>query len=113
MVGSTLSHYRIVGELGRGGMGEVFLARDTTLDRNVALKFLPIALSDDPERLARFEREAKLLASLNHPNVAAVHGFVDRVALFAEDVADHHAHERGVVDDEDRPRHRNRPPRRP
>jgi serine/threonine protein kinase/WD40 repeat protein len=74
MIGKTVSHYRITEKLGQGGMGEVFLAHDTMLDRKVALKFLPDVFSGDPERLARFEREAKLLASLNHPNIAAIHG---------------------------------------
>jgi serine/threonine protein kinase len=69
MLGKTLSHYRITQQLGKGGMGDVYLADDTTLDRKVALKFLPEAFSSDPERMARFEREAKLLASLNHPNI--------------------------------------------
>ncbi len=70
----TVSHYRIIDELGRGGMGEVFLAEDTNLDRRVAVKVLPDAFLSDPERVARFEREAKLLASLNHPNIAAIYG---------------------------------------
>jgi serine/threonine protein kinase len=73
-VGQTISHYRIVEKIGEGGMGEVYLADDTTLDRKVALKFLPEAFTSDPERMARFEREAKLLASLNHPNIAGIHG---------------------------------------
>ena len=73
-IGQTVSHYRITEKLGQGGMGEVFLAHDNSLDRKVALKFLPDIFSDDLERLARFEREAKLLASLNHPNIAAIHG---------------------------------------
>ncbi len=74
MIGSTISHYRIIEKLGQGGMGEVFLAEDTNLDRRVAVKVLPDAFVRDPERLARFDREAKLLASLNHPNIAAIHG---------------------------------------
>jgi serine/threonine protein kinase len=74
MIGKTLGHYKIVEHLGRGGMGEVYLADDTILDRKVALKFLPDIFTGDPERMARFEREAKLLASLNHPNIAAIYG---------------------------------------
>jgi serine/threonine protein kinase len=74
MIGKTLGHYRVGEQLGRGGMGEVYLADDLTLNRKVALKFLPDAFAADPERMARFEREAKLLASLNHPNIAAIHG---------------------------------------
>jgi Tol biopolymer transport system component len=70
----TLLHYRIVDKLGEGGMGVVWRAIDTTLDREVALKVLPEALATDPERLARFEREAKLLASLNHANIAEIYG---------------------------------------
>ena len=60
--------------IGEGGMGEVYRARDTKLDRDVALKVLPEAFTQDPDRLARFEREAKVLASLNHPNIAAIYG---------------------------------------
>jgi serine/threonine protein kinase len=74
MIGKTLGHYRIGEQLGRGGMGEVYLADDLNLNRKVALKFLPEAFTGDPERMARFEREAKLLASLNHPNIAAIYG---------------------------------------
>jgi serine/threonine-protein kinase len=74
MIGKTVSYYRIIEKLGQGGMGEIFLAHDNSLDRRVALKFLPDIFSGDPERLARFEREAKLLALLNHPNVATIYG---------------------------------------
>jgi Tol biopolymer transport system component len=73
--GSVLLHYRLVDKIGQGGMGVVWKAVDTTLDREVAVKILPDALAADPDRLARFEREAKVLGSLNHPNVATVHGF--------------------------------------
>jgi len=71
--GETLSHYRLIEKIGEGGMGVVWKALDTTLDREVAIKILPSAFATDSDRLARFEREAKLLASLNHPNVATVH----------------------------------------
>ena len=73
--GTTLLHYRIVDKIGEGGMGAVWKAVDTTLDREVAIKVLLSQLATQPERLVRFDREAKLLASLNHPNIAAVHGF--------------------------------------
>jgi len=75
LIGKTLGHYEIIGLLGKGGMGEVFRARDTTLDREVAVKVLPAAFSDDPERVARFEREATTLAKLQHTNVATIYGF--------------------------------------
>ena len=73
MLGRTLSHYEVLEKIGEGGMGEVYLAKDTNLDREVAIKVLPSAFSEDTERLARFEREARLLASLNHTNIAAIH----------------------------------------
>ncbi|HEX6851298.1 MAG TPA: protein kinase [Candidatus Polarisedimenticolaceae bacterium] len=73
--GDSLLHYRLVDKIGEGGMGVVWRARDTTLDREVAIKILPPEFALDPERLARFEREARVLASLNHPNIAAVYGF--------------------------------------
>ena len=75
--GDRLAHYEIIGPIGKGGMGEVFSARDTRLDREVALKLLPPDFAADPERLARFRREAKVLASLNHTNIAAIHGLED------------------------------------
>ena len=71
----TLAHYRVTAAIGAGGMGEVYRATDTTLGREVAIKVLPAEVAQDPERLARFEREAKLLASLNHPGIAHVYGF--------------------------------------
>ena len=73
-IGATLGHYEIISLLGEGGMGEVYRARDTKLERQVAIKVLPAALAQDPDRLARFEREAKVLASLNHPNIAQIYG---------------------------------------
>jgi len=72
--GDHLLHYRILDKLGEGGMGEVWRARDTTLDRDVAIKVLPPMVATDPDRLARFDREAKVLAAPNHPNIAAIHG---------------------------------------
>jgi len=74
MLGTSLSHYRITEKLGQGGMGEVYRAEDTGLSRQVAIKVLPDEFAHGAEKLARFEREAKLLASLNHPNIAAIHG---------------------------------------
>src|ERR687896_1339817 len=75
MIGRTIGPYQIVAKLGEGGMGEVYRARDTRLNRDVALKVLPDVFAADAERLARFKREAQLLASLNHPNIAAIYGF--------------------------------------
>ena len=72
--GTKIGAYDVTGPLGAGGMGEVYRARDTKLDRHVALKVLPEAFTADPDRLARFEREAKVLASLNHPNIAQIYG---------------------------------------
>ena len=72
--GTRIGAYNVTGPLGAGGMGEVYRARDTKLDRDVALKVLPEAFTADPDRLARFEREARVLASLNHPNIAQIHG---------------------------------------
>ena len=119
-----IAHYKLTSKLGAGGMGEVYRATDTRLDREVAIKILPEALASDPERLARFTREAKVLASLNHPNIATIYGveegalvmeliegdtLVERIARgpipveeavrIAEQIADalEYAHERGVI----------------
>ena len=73
-IGQTLGTYHVLSLLGRGGMGEVYRARDMQLERDVALKLLPDAFASDPERLARFQREAQVLASLNHPNIAHIYG---------------------------------------
>src|SRR5687768_7057935 len=74
MLGRHFLHYQIDAHLGSGGMGEVYRALDTRLGRSVAIKLLPELFAQDIERVARFEREARLLASLNHPNIAALHG---------------------------------------
>ena len=76
-VGTHLGSYEILSALGAGGMGEVYRARDAKLNRDVAIKVLLPAVANDPERLARFRREAQVLASLNHPNIAHIHGLED------------------------------------
>ena len=75
LIGRTLGHYRIVDKIGEGGMGEVYRAHDERLDRDVAIKVLPASVAQDPERIARFEREAKAVARLDHPNILAIHDF--------------------------------------
>src|SRR5947209_18442948 len=72
-VNTTLSHYRIVSKIGEGGMGEVYLAQDTKLDRKVALKILPAEVASNRDRMERFVREAKAAAALNHPNIAHIY----------------------------------------
>ena len=81
--GVRLGPYEILGPLGEGGMGVVYRARDTKLNRNVALKVLPDLLAADADRLARFTREAQTLATLNHPNIAQIHGFEESSATSA------------------------------
>src|ERR1044071_2182356 len=79
--GSQIAHYKVVSKLGEGGMGAVYRATDTKLNRDVAIKVLPDSFAQDPNRLARFTREAQLLASLNHPNIAMIHGVEDRAIV--------------------------------
>src|SRR3984957_3978978 len=78
-----IAHYRVIGKLGQGGMGTIYRAVDTKLGREVAIKVLPEAFARDPDRLARFTREARVLTSLNHPNIAAIYG-VEENALVME-----------------------------
>src|SRR6266705_2432406 len=73
-VGTRLGPYEILAAIGAGGMGEVYRARDPKLNREVAIKVLPESFANDPDRLARFQREAQVLAALNHPNIAHIHG---------------------------------------
>ena len=73
MIGQTLSHYRIVSKIGAGGMGEVYLAEDTRLDRKVAIKVLPAGFTKDASRVRRFEQEARAASALNHPNIVTIH----------------------------------------
>ena len=117
--GTRLGPYEVLAHIGAGGMGEVYRARDTKLDREVAIKVLPAALAQDRERLARFEREAKVLAALNHPNIAQIYGVEERALVmelvpgeslkgplpletalnYAKQIADalEAAHEKGIV----------------
>src|SRR5258705_11556143 len=76
-IGARVGHYEILAALGAGGMGEVYRARDTKLDRDVAIKVLPELFVADPERVARFQREAKTLAALNHPHIGGIYGLED------------------------------------
>ena len=75
LIGRLLGHYRIVEQIGAGGMGVVYRAHDERLDRDVAIKVLPDEVVGDPDRLRRFEREAKVVAHLDHPNILAIHDF--------------------------------------
>ena len=80
--GGRIGVYQIIAGIGVGGMGEVYRATDTTLGRQVAIKILPNAFASDPDRVARFEREAKTLASLNHPHIAAIYGLSPEAVQF-------------------------------
>src|SRR5215472_9147249 len=119
MIGETVAHYRITAKLGEGGMGAVYRATDTKLKREVALKVLPEPFAGDPDRMARFQREAEVLASLNHPNIAHIYGVEEQALVMelvegespkgplpfadawkiASQIADalEYAHERGVI----------------
>ncbi|MDA2924298.1 protein kinase [Acidobacteria bacterium AH-259-L09] len=90
MLGKTISHFKILEKLGEGGMGEVYRAEDTTLKREVAIKVLPEQFTQDTQRLARFEREAQLVASLNHPDAADLCGLeeVQSVCFLALEVVE-------------------------
>ena len=79
MIGKTLAHYEITSLIGKGGMGEVYQAKDLKLGRDVAIKVLPEEFAKDADRVARFQREAKLLASLNHPNIASIYGLEELI----------------------------------
>jgi serine/threonine-protein kinase len=119
MIGETIAHYRITAKIGEGGMGEVYRATDTKLHRDVAIKVLPPSFAQDVERMARFTREAQVLASLNHPNIAQIYGVEDSALVmelvegetlkgplpldtaldYAHQIADalEAAHEKGIV----------------
>ena len=79
----SIGHYRIIAKLGEGGMGAVYRATDTKLNRDVALKILPEAFANDRDRMSRFEQEVQILASLNHPNIAAIYG-IEQGAIVME-----------------------------
>src|SRR3954462_8975691 len=82
-IGAVIGSYEIIAPIGAGGMGEVYRARDTKLKRDVAIKILPDSFANDPDRLARFQREAEVLASLNHPHIGAIYGLQDSGGLRA------------------------------
>jgi len=77
MIGKAISHYTIIEKLGEGGMGQVYLAEDTKLDRKVAIKFLPQHFTTDTDSVERFKREAKATAALNHPNIITIHDIIE------------------------------------
>ncbi len=83
MTGARIGPYEVIAQIGAGGMGEVYRATDTALKRQVAIKVLPTSFANDPDRLARFKREAQLLAALNHPHIANIYGFEDTAGVHA------------------------------
>jgi serine/threonine protein kinase len=101
MIGKTLGPYQVFAKLGEGGMGEVYRARDTKLNRDVAIKILPDAFADDTERVARFMREAQTLASLNHPNIAQIYGILEEPASPRDPARHVHALVMELVEGED------------
>ncbi len=114
---ATLGSYKIESLIGRGGMGEVYRARDTGLDRSVAIKVLPESFAANPERVARFEREARLLATLSHQNIAGIHGLEEAsgtrylvLELVEGETVKHHLEKAGGRREE-RSRMLRRPPR--
>jgi len=115
VIGQFIGSYQILAELGRGGMGEVYRARDTKLDRDVAIKVLPESFAADADRVARFTREAKTLASLNHPNIAAIYGIEDNAIVMelveGEDLSEMiRSSEAGSLDPANTPGLKTRPP---
>src|SRR5438132_14015080 len=88
--GETISHYRIISPLGSGGMGEVYLTQDTVLGRKLALKLLPASLTQNTDRLRRFEQEARAASALNHPNIVTIHeiGYDDSFHFIAQEFVD-------------------------
>src|SRR5262245_52625327 len=98
--GTRLGHYEIVSSLGAGGMGEVYRASDTKLGRDVALKVLPADLADDADRLARFQREARAVAALNHPHIVTIHSVeeADGVHFFTMELVEGHALDRVITE---------------
>jgi serine/threonine-protein kinase len=90
LIGETLGSYRVLDKLGEGGIGEGYRGHDSKLNRDVALKILPDAFASDPDRLARFTREAQTLAALNHPNIAAIYGLEEGPAEAGHDASGGH-----------------------
>ncbi|MGC2764357.1 MAG: protein kinase, partial [Candidatus Acidiferrum sp.] len=100
MVGQTLAHYRINAAIGAGGMGEVYRATDTKLRREIALKILPTDMARDPERLARFQREARTVAALNHPNIVTIYSVeeADGVHFLTMELVEGHSLKRYITE---------------